>query len=164
MVVPRRRFFIVDANVLLDFLHTDPTVIRLIAEHLGPVHVPQRILEEVQSIDVDCASLGMEVVLETVQELTDAQPKRGALSFQDRLILLLAKRRGWTCITNDVALRRALLADQVAMSWGLETLLALVEAQALDPQAAIDISQNIAEINPSITGAILAEFARKVRL
>ena len=42
---------IMDACVLIDFVKTDPSVLQLIAKHVGPVYVVSAIIEEVKEIE-----------------------------------------------------------------------------------------------------------------
>ncbi len=42
---------VVDANVLIDYAKTDPSVLTLYARHLGRIYVPSVILGEVEQLD-----------------------------------------------------------------------------------------------------------------
>ena len=86
---------LVDANVLIDYANTDPTVLSLVARHLGPVHVPRDVLDEVRQLDEEaCDRLGLLVVEGTLGQLLEAGAAGGALSFADWMCLILARRRG----------------------------------------------------------------------
>ncbi|MBI5544455.1 MAG: hypothetical protein HY901_11230 [Deltaproteobacteria bacterium] len=78
---------IMDANVLNDLCEADRTVIRLISEHVGQVHVPLPVLqEEVDQIDEsECADLGIVLVDPPLQTAIDAAARRAGLSFHDHL-------------------------------------------------------------------------------
>ncbi len=55
--------FVVDANVLIDFVEVDPAFLTLAVRHLGPVHVPRDVLDEISSLDeAGCERLGLLVV------------------------------------------------------------------------------------------------------
>lgn len=54
-----KALLIMDANVLIDLCEADRTLIRLISQHVGPIHVPLPVLQEVDQIDeAQCADLG----------------------------------------------------------------------------------------------------------
>lgn len=162
----RRKLLLMDANVLIDFCDADATVITLISKHIGQVHVPRPILvEEVEQIvDLDWTELAITAVEPTfeIAVLAAKQPRKG-LSFHDHLCLLLAAENGWTCVTNDVRLRRECTADGVDVLWGLETIALLVEEGALSAKAAAEIGRQIQAMNPKfITSAILDRFLRRI--
>ncbi len=84
------------------------------------------------------------------------------LSFQDRLCLLIAKREGWICVTNDTALRRACSDSGVPILWGLQFLLELVEAQVVTREEALDCARAISDSNSYITKKLLDDFIAKL--
>jgi hypothetical protein len=156
--------FIVDANVLIDYVEVDASVLGLIADRLGPVHVPRRILQEVKRQrleDTDCDALGLTVVTEEYEELTAAAAMKGSLSFQDHLVLIMAQRRGWTAITNDGGLRKVLEREKVPKRWGLEMMLELIHAGHLEHGQAIAIAERIVAENPRYAPSVLVEFRKK---
>jgi hypothetical protein len=98
---------LIDANVVIDYQVADLSVLSLAARHLGEIHVLSTVLEEVDGLtDTDCALIGLQVLEPELAELTEAAGRRGGLSAQDRLCLIVARERGWTCVTNDAVLRR----------------------------------------------------------
>jgi rRNA-processing protein FCF1 len=157
--------FIIDANVLIDYINVDASVLTLIADHLGPVNVPRRILQELKRQrpeDADYDTLGLTVVTEEYAELVKAADMKGPLSFQDHLMLILAKGRGWTAITNDGGLRKALERVNVPKRWGPEIMLELVSAGYLAINQAVTLAERIAQANPRYADVVLAEFKRKI--
>lgn len=59
---------VADANVLIDYAQTDPSVLTLHVRHFGPIYVPSVILDEVDQLDAaDCESLGLTVVEEPLE-------------------------------------------------------------------------------------------------
>lgn len=157
--------FIVDANVLIDYVEVDASVLGLIADHLGPVHVPRRILQEVKRQrldDTDCDALGLMVITEEYRELTAAAAMQGPLSFQDHLVLVMAKGRGWTAITNDGGLRKALEREQVPTRWGLEMMVELVQSGGMTRDQALKTAERIVAANRRYTAAVLTEFRKKI--
>jgi hypothetical protein len=156
-----------DANVLIDLCEADRTVIRLISDHVGTVHVPLPVLrEEVDQIDAaEYADLGIVPVDPPLQTATDAAARRAGLSFHDHLCLLLARDNGWTCVTNDGRLRRECAAEKVPVLWGLETVALLVDDGVLTAKAAEEIGSAIQRANPRfITDEIIRSFRERIGL
>ncbi len=161
----RKGLLIMDANVLIDLCEADRTVIRLISEHVGQVHVPLPVLrEEVDQIDAaEYADLGIVPVDPPLQTATNAVARRAGLSFHDHLCLLLARDNGWTCVTNDGRLRRECAAEKVPVLWGLETVALLVDDGVLTARAAEEIGRAIQRANPKfITDAVIRGFRERI--
>lgn len=156
-----------DANVLIDYAKTDRTVLALCVQHLGPVHVARRVLDEVDDLEEpECQRLGVLVADGSVEQHIEAGARRGqaGLSFQDHLCLILARDAGGSLVTNDVPLRKECALKGVRVIWGLELLLSLVGGGGLSPATAIAIAHGIAAVNPRyITPKILDEFTKKAR-
>lgn len=162
--VAKRELLILDACVLIDYLDVEEAVLGEVAHHVGTVHVASSVLREVGGLDnARAAALGIQVVEPELELLARAAVRRASLSFPDHVCLLLARERGWTCVTSDGALRRACLDDGVAVLWGLELLRLLVEQGVRAPQDAIRVAEGIAGVNAFITEAILERFRRRVR-
>ena len=155
---------IVDANVLIDYANTDPGVLKLVTSHIAPVHVPSVVLDEVDQLTIeDCSDLGIIIVDEPVDILLSAAEKRGALSFEDHVCLLLAKERNWTCVSNDKPLHRACTDEEVPVMRGLRLMIDLVGAEQLNKEGALDIAEQIQQSNPKhITAEIIEEFRKKI--
>ena len=165
MVRSAKGLLIMDANVLIDLVEADSTVIRLISEHVGQVHVPVPVLrEEVEQIDAsDYAELGIVPVEPSLETASDAAIRRSGLSFHDHLCLLLARDNGWTCVTNDGRLRRECAAEKVPVLWGLETVALLVDDGVLTASAAEENARAIQRGNPRfITDTVVADFIERV--
>jgi len=159
-----RRFLIVDANVLIDYAATDKTILGLVNRSLGTVCIPRPVLDEVTDFsEADCVSLGLRIVDGSVDQLLEAGKMRGRLSFHDRLCLILAQAEGWTCVTNDKALRRSCAEVSVPVLWGLELMIDLVLSGMLPRNAALEIASSIQRLNPRhITPEILQRFAERL--
>lgn len=151
---------VADANVLIDYAQTDPSVLTLHVRHVGSIYVPSVILDGVDQLNAgDCESLGLTVVEEPLEILVAATEERGQLSFEDRVCLLLARTNQWTCITNERPLHRACSEENVASIWGLRLMINLVHAGQLSRNTAIEVAQAIHHINPRyITQEILDRF------
>jgi hypothetical protein len=88
---------------------------------------------------------------------------RSHLRFQDWLCLLLAEKERWTCITNDKRLRTECETRSVAVMWGLQLLIRLVQYGALDADGAIQLAHDMHAVNRRIPKDVVARFVRKVR-
>lgn len=155
---------IVDANVLIDYAKSDLSVLTLVTNHIGPIHVPSVVLAEVDQLsENECESLGLIVLEEPVEILLAAGEKRGALSFEDHVCLLLAKENEWTCVSNDKPLHKACNKEDVTVKWGLRLMIELVEMELLDKDSALEVAQAIHGSNPKhITSEIIEEFRVKI--
>ena len=163
MATPRR-LLIIDANVLIDFALVDVSILALVAKRLGEVQVPLPLLEEVELDESLCEQLGLKIVDPSLEQISQAASARGKLSFEDHLCLLLAKASGLTCVTNDRALRKACVDEEVPTLWGLELMIGLVEGDHLTVEAAASVAHAISGINPlHITAEILAKFEERIR-
>lgn len=161
----KKGLLIMDANVLIDLCEADRTVIRLISDHVGQVHVPLPVLrEEVDQIDEsEYADLGIVPVDPPLQMAIDAAARRAGLSFHDHLCLLLARDSGWTCVTNDGRLRRECAVEKVPVLWGLETLALLVDGGVLTTEAAEEIGRAIQRANSRfITNEVIERFLERI--
>jgi len=156
--------FVLDASVLIDYAVTDLSVLELVARHVAPVHVPTPLLQETQQVSRrDCEHLGIIVSEPTLEQLLSAGQQRGGpLSFQDRMCVIASKAGGLTCVTNDRALRRACVAENIDVVWGLELIVELVERQQLTASEAIQTARAIAGKNRFITSAVISRFTARV--
>jgi hypothetical protein len=156
---------IMDANVLIDLCEADRTVIRLISDHVGLVHVPLPILwEEVEQLDEnEYDELGIVPVDPPLKTATEAATRRAGLSFHDNLCLLLARDNGWTCVTNDGRLRKTCLTEKVPVLWGLETVALLVDDGVLPATAAEEVGRAVQRANPKyITEKVIERFLKRI--
>ena len=162
----RPAFLILDANVLIDYCAADRTVLTLISRHVGRIHVPSVLLEEIDDLDEsECDRLCLQVVEPSFEILVGAGKRRPGLSYYDHLCLLAAKNGNWTCVTNDGRLRRECKADGVPILWGLEPMIDLVTAAFMTAAQAHDVARRIHEANPLfITKAIVDRFVGHVNV
>jgi hypothetical protein len=139
-------------------------VLSLAARHLGPVYVPRILLREVDQLDeVVCSELGFILLDTSTQQVLEAGNQRGALSFEDRLCLALARERDLRCVTNDRRLRSECRSQGIEIVWGLEMMLELVEGGFLAGRNAIQIAERIHQSNPQhITMKIVERFSLEV--
>jgi hypothetical protein len=149
-----------DADVLIDFAGTEPSLLALIAQNLGPLKVARQVLETVANLSAsDCMRYGIEVVELETDILLEATAGVGRLSFEDRLSLLVCRDRRWICVTNDAALRAECESEGVGTKRGLRLLLDLVHTGHLSKSHALRAAKAIAESNPRhIHAGVLAAF------
>ena len=155
---------ICDANVLIDFLKTDQTVLLLCARHLFRICVPLQILKEVRQLSPTSAKkLGIHVVEPELDELVNARKKKGRLSFEDLICLEMAKSNGWVCATNDKVLRKECSAQNVRLIWGFDFLLQLNLNGHIIKVKATQIVKEIQKLNLRIRNSTINEFIRKLK-
>ena len=153
-----------DASVLIDIADANEAVLALIAQHVARVVIPTPVLAEVDSLDaLKCAALGLEVVEPTLDQLREAAVPHPALSFADKVCLIVARDAGGTCWTNDGPLGDECHAIGVRRMRGLRPLIALVEAGVRALDVAVGTVALISANNPYITPPIVAEFRRLAR-
>ncbi len=163
--MPRRTLLLLDASVLIDYVHVDRSVLDLTVRHLGDVLVPEPILDEVEDLSrEDCEALGIQIVTATTEQLTEAASlgRKGPLSFNDRVLVLIARDQRLVCVTNDRALRTACRREKLEVRWSLRLMLDLVAMKVLAADDAERIARAIAEENRYITPAVVSEFCRKL--
>ncbi len=143
---------------------TDAKILSLASRFVGTIHIPRSILEEVSQLcEADCDRLDLRIVDGSLDQIQEAAKGSGRLSFNDRVCLILARDGGWTCLTNDRALRKACNDVAVPVLWGLELMLELVATGRLAPESALRVARTIQAVNPRhITTEILARFEQKI--
>jgi predicted nucleic acid-binding protein len=164
VVIIKREILILDANVLIDYIRCDPMIIKLIRQFIGSIYLPTPILDEVKELqENDCTELGIILVEPELSQLIEAGRKKGPLSFQDRLCLILAQKHGWTCVTNDMALRRECEKKDIKLIWGIELICLLVESGGLPVSHAQEFICKIHQANPKyITEKIVKRAFRRL--
>jgi hypothetical protein len=150
-----------DASVLIDIADANEAVLALIAQHVARVVIPTPVLAEVDGLDeLKCAALGLEIVEPTLDQLREAADPHPALSFADKVCMIVARDAGGITWTNDGPLGDHCDAHRVPRMRGLRPLIALVEAGALAIDVAVGTVDLISTSNLYITPAIVAEFRR----
>ena len=149
-----------DADVLIDYRDSDLAILGLVARHLGRVAVLLPILDEVRNFTASEAErLGIEVIGVETDRLLRAADVESSISFNDRLCLVVCLDEGWTCVTNDRALRRLCARHGVTTRFGLSLMVDLVACGALNRQRALTVARQIQASNPfHITDRILTRF------
>lgn len=156
--------YILDANVVIDYLEVDSSILSLAARHLGNLVVPRPVLfQEIDDLDeASAVALNLSVESPTDEEFGAAQGlPEGPLSLHDRISFAMARARCATCVTNEKPLRKLCLDEGVAVIRGLRLLILLVQRGELSSHSAIQVAEAIHAANPQyIHGGVLAEFKR----
>jgi len=154
---------LVDANVLIDYCDTDPSLLALYSNQIQPIIIPSVILDEVSQLDEgDCAQLDLMVIEEPLSVLTKAAETRGALSFEDRVCLILSEQNNWTCATNDRRLNRTCSERGVNAIWGLKIMSELVANRQIARDEAIYVANQMCLTNPYFYNETILENFRTV--
>jgi rRNA-processing protein FCF1 len=152
-----------DANILIDYLETDPEMLSLLSRHLAPLYVPDIVAEEVSQLQaIDPASIGLTIVETPYHVLAETKDRSSTISLQDFVCVRIAEERGWVCATNDKALRRECGRRAFSNLWGLEMMLHLVQEGVLKPEKAKDTAWAIHRCNNRITEKIVNSFVEEV--
>ena len=149
-----------DADVLIDYRESELAILNLVVQHVGQVAIVPSVLEEVRGVTAtQCARLGIEVVEVSTALMLQATQVESSISFNDRLCLVVCREEGWTCVTNDGALRRLCERHGVETRFGLGLMVDLVAAGALTRRRAVSIARRIQVSNPlHINDRVLARF------
>lgn len=162
--VARTAILLADADVLIDFVKTQPGTLKLVSQHLGQLLVLEQVLETVDNLTKgQCTSLGIEVFTPQTEILLEAGAKRGGLSFEDRLGFVACRTHAWVMVTNDRALIRACTENGVPYRRGLRLVLDLVAGGHLGKRAAKQLVNAIHQVNPHhISAAVVRQFEEEL--
>lgn len=145
----RAEGLLLDANVLIEYRDSDPGILALAAEHLGPVTVVGAVLAEVKRLgECDITRLGIKVVDATPDQEARAKVMRGSTSLEDRLCFVVCFDYSRTCVTNDKGLRRLCARHEVRTKFGLHLMSDLVAAGVLPPSRARRVARTIQAASP----------------
>lgn len=163
-MVSTTRLLLLDANVLIDYQKSDFSVLALAARHLGKVHILTPILAEVAGLDAGkCEEGDLTLIEPELEQLLLAGDRKGRLSFNDNLCLIVAAAGGYTCVTSDKALRKACVEMGVPTIWGLEVMNKLVHCRAMTAEVAVEVAEKIHAVNPHhIPQSLIDRFRRSV--
>lgn len=144
-----RTVLLADADVLIDYRESELGVLELVVQHVGRVVVLAPVLSEVHGVTkTQCASLGLEVIEVETEQMLRAAEVESSVSFNDRLCLVACRDEGWTCVTNDGALRRLCKQHGVQTRFGLGLMVDLVAEGALTKRRAVMVARQIQAANP----------------
>ena len=148
-----------DADVVIDYQHSDLTVLALVAAHVGPLAVLTSVIEQVDGLTAkDCTDPGLEVIAPTIAQRRDAGEIDSAADFTDRLCLVVARDEERICVTNDRTLRNLCARLGVPTRFGLRLLIDLVAAGVLPRRRAERIAETIRTSNAYLTERVLRRF------
>ena len=149
-----------DADVLIDYRESELTILSLVVQHVGRMAVLPSVLEEVRGVTAaQCARLGIEVIEVSTDRMLQAAQVESSVSFNDRLCLAVCREEGWTCVTNDGALRRLCKRHGVETRFGLGLMVDLVSTGALTRRRAVSVARRMQASNPfHINNLVLARF------
>lgn len=161
-----RKMMIMDACALIDFIKVDRVILELVTKYVGTLHVVSPVVDEINEIkhENELVELGVVIIEPEIEDAFAAVSQSGPASFQDKLCLLVAKRYGFTCVTNDKSLRRLCEKEGVPPLWGLQLLAELHRFDGISAGDALDIAKRIHETNPRhITPKILERFSNSIK-
>jgi len=164
MGAKKKQFLILDANTLIDFCKSDKIIVKLICSYVGQIFLTTPVLSEINEIsESECIELGIKLVEPELDQVALAVEKRGSLSFQDHLCLILARKNSWTCVTNDKPLRRECKLEGIPLIWGIQLICILVESGGLPVRHAKDIILEMKNNNPKyITESIVKKAFKRL--
>ena len=156
--------FVIDANVLIDYADSDPSILTLFSKSIGTIHIIPDVLEKVEQLNMkELCRLGLVIAEPTLEQYLEAGQNIPGLAFDDKLCLILSRDNHWTLISNDKALRSACKNANISLLWGLELMLPLVEKDLLPPSLAQKTAARIHAINPGfVNQQIIEHFANKI--
>ncbi len=144
-----RTVLLADANVLIDYREAGWSALELVGRHVGRIVVIPSVLDEVHGVTAEaCAELGIEVVIVQTERMLQAAAIKSSVSFNDRLCLVTCRAEGWTCVTNDAALRRLCEHHGVKTRYGLGLLIDLVAGGWVTRERAEEIARRMQASNP----------------
>jgi rRNA-processing protein FCF1 len=157
-----------DANVLIDYAKSTPSVLRLISQHLQQLYVASPVLAEVHDFSAEqIVKLGIKIVEPSLEQLAEAgelRQTKKSISGLDALCFVMARDHRWICLTNDKALRNHCTSSQVTCLWGLEIMIQLVRTGQITATRAYSIACNIQSKNRYIKDETIERFREKLGL
>jgi predicted nucleic acid-binding protein len=162
---PAVEILLADADVLIDYRDSALTILKLVAEHIGPVRVLREVLDEAPGIsDRQCARLGIEIVQLETELMLEVNSLLRSLSVIDRLCVVACEHNSWTLVTNDRPLRSVCKDRGIHLRWGLGLMIDLVHTEVLTEARALKIAATIQRANPThITAGLIDRFRARMR-
>ncbi|MEX2516641.1 MAG: hypothetical protein WD572_06985 [Gammaproteobacteria bacterium] len=153
-----------DADVLIDYIKSDFSILGLVARYTAPVYVLQEILVTVDGLSKTlCRHHGIKVIETDTELILTAGGKGGAMSPEDWLCYLQCERNGWVCVTNDKALIRTCRENDIACRRGLRLMIDLVGSGHISKAKAKRVAIAIHQINSGhINQRVLDEFLDEI--
>jgi len=152
-----------DANVLIDYVLANRSILELATKELCQIYVPIPVFREVRQLsEAEAKRLGLTLLEPTLEQLQMALAPLPGVSFQDRLCLNVAKENSWVCMTNDGKLRKQCQIDGVRIVWGFDLMLELNKRGLLSKREASKTAQTIHDGNLRITQRTVDRFISKL--
>lgn len=155
-----RATLLADADVLIDYVAGGLFILKLTAEHIGPLYLLSQVLDTVDGLsERDCRKTDIQIIEAETAALLEAGSQSGALSFEDWLCVITCRNQQWTCLTNDSSLIRECRGASVPTRRGLSLMVELVRGGVLDRHRALRVAQAIHQANPHhVNGQVLELF------
>jgi len=154
---------ITDSCVLIDYFRYGKDALLAIASSVRVVVPDVLVADELSDIDSgELLDAGIEIVSAPTELLNEAISRSRPLSFYDWTCFLLAESERWTLVTNDAKLKRQCDTSDVRARWGLWPLVNIVRAGLFSKERAVAVVRAMAEGNPRLTAATLAEFRKQI--
>ena len=156
--------FVTDANVLIDYADSDPSILTLFSKSIGTIHIIPDVLEKVDQLnEKECRRLKLVITEPSLEQYLEAGQKISGLAFDDKLCLIMARDNHWTLISNDKALRSVCKNANISLLWGLELMLPLVEKNLLPAPFALKTATHIHALNPKfVNQQIVDRFNKRI--
>ena len=159
-----RPVLVADANVIIDYKLSDPTILRLASEHIAVLKVPTPVAANVWGwMEADYKQFGMQLVKPTDEQAAEAMAMPETLVYDDWCCYIIARDNKWGCLTNDKRLRRECKRSSISIMWGLDVLVELARVKQLSRQATRVAALALQKNSPAHYNAKLMElFERKL--
>jgi len=165
--VSSKPIIICDANILIDYIDSDGTILCRAAAHCYDIFTTESIVREVmvKRPALNIAAYGVKICDAEFAQMAEAQEFSASspLSFEDSLCFILARDNSWICATNEKALRNKCQKEKISTIRGLRFMLDLVSLGKLSKGDAIRIAKEIETANSRIPQNVIAEFIRLLK-
>jgi hypothetical protein len=160
-----------DTMAINDTLKSDPSILNLIVQHLGPTLIIRPVYRQLNNdktltvTEADCKALGLTLVEPSYEDdvgVINCELKE--LGETDLYCLFISKRLGCTCITNDAALIRACKLHGVRFMRTLRPLLILAESGIITEAHALSVVDDMLKNDAWIAPKHVATFKRMLRM
>lgn len=161
-----QRILVVDANVLIDYVRSEPEMLRLAATHIGSLLVPSPVALKVRRSwsEQDIELGGLQITVPTKEQFEEAADKPPNPAFDDWCCLIVARDCCGECVTNDSRLRRECTAAGVKVLYGMELLLELAHLKIITANDARRCAGLIQKTSPGFFHVkIMEEFDRRLK-
>jgi predicted nucleic acid-binding protein len=157
------KIVICDANIVIDYLKTEPKVLQLYSKHIATLYITPNVVSEIHQFkSLKIEDMGFVEIEPNLNQVLESADRQGRLSGQDKLCLILARDNGFGLVTNDVALRKKCKFDSIEVIWGLSMMMALCEKRLLSKAKVISVAKRIEKENVRLTAKVVRKFEEKI--